>query len=98
MTQERIFKVLLGPHVSEKSATVADKYRQIVFKVMRDADKREIKAAVEALFEVKVQRVHTINTKGKRKRFRQMSGCRKDWKKAFVTLAEGHDIDFASAQ
>ena len=98
MTQERLYKVLLGPLVSEKSSMVADKYRQIVFKVMRDANKREIKAAVEALFEVKVERVSSSNMKGKVKRFRQREGCRKDWKKAFVTLQEGYDIDFATTE
>lgn len=93
--RECLFKVLLGPLVSEKNAMVADQYRQIVFKVVPNANKQKIKAAVEALFEVKVDRVCTSNMKGKTKRFRQRVGCRKDWKKAFVTLKEGYDIDFA---
>ncbi len=96
-TSARTFTVLLGPHVSEKSTMAADKHRQIVFKVRPDAKKSEIKTAVETLFKVKVGNVTSINVKGKTKRFKQVEGRRKNWKKAFVTLKEGYDIEFAGA-
>ncbi len=94
MNQERLAKVLLAPHVSEKSAIAADKSAQHVFKVLPDANKTEIKKAVEQMFNVKVQGVHILNVKGKTKRFKSEYGKRKDWKKAYVRLAEGHDISF----
>lgn len=94
MNQERLMTVLLGPHISEKTATAADKNNQHVFKVIRGAKKAEIKKAVEKLFDVKVAAVNTINMNGKRKRFGQRAGKRVDWKKAIVTLEAGHDIDF----
>ncbi len=98
MNQERLMKVLLGPHVSEKSSRLADAHNQIVFKVACDATKPEIRHAVELLFEVKVQGVTVANVKGKRKRLGQLSGRRSDWKKAYVTLAPGEDIDFLGAE
>lgn len=95
---ERIFKVLEGPHVSEKSTVVADKHNQIVFKVIKSATKAEIKVAVETLFKnVKVKNVSVLNVKGKEKRFALRIGKRKDWKKAYVSLQEG-DINFAIAE
>lgn len=95
---ERIFKILKGPVISEKSSTVADKHKQIVFKVLTSATKTEVKAAVEALFKnVKVKDVSILNVKGKEKRFAQRLGKRKDWKKAYVSLQEG-DINFATAE
>lgn len=94
MNDERMLSVLLAPHVSEKSTRVGDTANQVVFRVRRDARKREIKAAVEKLFEVEVEHVRTVNLKGKRKRFQQNVGKRPDWKKAYVRLKEGHDIDF----
>ena len=94
MNQERLLTVLLGPHISEKTAISADKNNQHVFKVIRGAKKQEIKKAVEKLFDVKVAAVNTINMKGKNKRFGQRAGKRSDWKKAVVTLEAGHDIDF----
>ncbi|NNM52761.1 MAG: 50S ribosomal protein L23 [Pseudomonadales bacterium] len=97
MNQERIFQVLLAPHVSEKATVVADKQRQYVFKVKSDATKLEIGKAVEALFSVKVERVNTLNMAGKSKRFGSFMGSRSDWKKAYVTLKEGFDIAFAGA-
>ena len=97
MNQERLLKVLLGPHLSEKSAIVADQHQQYVFRVARDATKPEIRAAVEMLFKVKVDGVTVLNVKGKVKRFKQTPGRRSDWKKAYVKLAPGQDIDFASA-
>ena len=94
MNQERLMTILLGPHVSEKTALSADKNNQHVFRVLPGAKKTEIKQAVEKLFEVKVAAVNTINMNGKRKRFGARQGKRPDWKKAIVTLEEGHDIDF----
>ncbi|HHC72427.1 MAG TPA: 50S ribosomal protein L23 [Thiotrichales bacterium] len=87
-------KVLLAPHVSEKAARVGDLANQVVFKVRRDATKPEIRKAVEMLFDVKVTDVTTVNVKGKVKRFGHTIGRRSDWKKAYVTLAEGNEIDF----
>jgi large subunit ribosomal protein L23 len=97
MNQERILQVLLAPHVSEKSTLAADANGQHVFKVLPGASKIEIKQAVEQLFEVKVAQVRVMNVKGKTKRFGQREGKRSDWRKAYVTLAEGQDIDFAGA-
>jgi large subunit ribosomal protein L23 len=94
MNQERIFKVLLGPHISEKATIVADDAKQVVFRVASDATKPEIKKAVEQLFEVKVRSVRVLNVKGKVKRTARGIGKRKDIRKAYVRLAEGHDIDF----
>jgi len=96
MSKERLMKILLAPVVSEKSSTAADGSRQYTFKVDTDATKPEISAAVELLFDVKVEKVQTINVNGKRKRFGQIQGKRKDWKKAMVRLQEGQDIDFAA--
>ena len=98
MNKERLLKVLLGPVVSEKSARVGEEARQVAFKVATDATKPEVKAAVEELFEVKVDNVTVSNVKGKQKRFRQGLGRRPNWKKAYVTLQEGFDIDFAAAE
>lgn len=98
MSQERLMKVLIGPVVSEKSSRVADRHNQFVFKVLPGASKTEIQGAVELLFDVKVAKVSTNNVKGKTKRFGQTIGRRSDWKKAYVTLAEGHDIEFMGAE
>jgi large subunit ribosomal protein L23 len=94
--QERLMQVLLAPHVSEKSTTVADQHNQVVFRVKNDATKLEIRQAVESLFKVKVTQVRTLNVRGKNKRFGQMAGRRSDWKKAYITLAEGQEINFAA--
>ncbi len=98
MNQERIYKVLLGPVVSEKSAMAGEKGNQVVFKVATDASKLEIKAAVQALFDVKVESVRVMNVKGKTRRTRFGVGRRSDWKKAYVRLEQGQDIDFAVAE
>jgi len=98
MNQERLLKVLLAPIVSEKSARLGDAHRQFVFKVMTDAAKPEIKAAVESLFDVKVEKVSVSKMKGKSKRFGRFFGKRPDWKKAYVTLQEGFDIEFGAAE
>ena len=98
MNQERIFQVLVGPHVSEKAAIVADANNQYVFKVAVDATKTEIKKSVEQLFKVKVDNVRTLKVKGKVKRNRYGFSTRPTWKKAYVRLEQGQDIDFASAE
>ena len=94
MNQERLMKVLLGPIVSEKSSRAADESGQFAFRVMRDASKHEIGRAVELMFEVEVESVQVLNVKGKRKRFGARSGQRPDWRKAYVRLKPGNDIDF----
>jgi len=98
MQQERLMKILLSPHISEKSSLAAERDKQFVFKVARDADKREIKRAVELMFDVKVAAVCVTNVKGKSKRFSNIGGRRVSWKKAYVSLEAGHDIDFLGAQ
>lgn len=98
MNQERIMKVLLAPHISEKSSMVAEQGNQVVFRVAKDASKPEIKAAVEQLFEVKVDSVRVLNNKGKTKRFGQRMGRRSDWKKAYVKLEAGQDINFMAGE
>lgn len=98
MNQERLMNVLLEPHVSEKSSNAGEKANQMVFKVATDATKTEIKQAVELLFEVKVDDVQVINVKGKTKRTQMGVGRRKDWKKAYIRLQEGQDINFVGAE
>jgi large subunit ribosomal protein L23 len=90
--------VVLAPIVSEKSTMIADKARQVAFKVRTDARKLDIKHAVETMFEVKVDRVNVANMQGKRKGQGSNAGKRSDWKKAYVTLSEGHDIDFMGSE
>ena len=97
MSEERLLKVLLAPHVSEKSNRIGERHNQVTFKVSRDATKPEIKDAVELLFKVKVKGVTVLNVKGKRKRFGAMFGRRSDWRKAYVSLEAGHEIDFLAA-
>ncbi len=96
MNQERLFKVLLGPQVTEKAASAAESSNTVVFKVTTDSTKLEVKAAIEKLFEVKVESVRILNVKGKTKRTRHGLGKRNDWKKAYVRLVEGQDIDFSA--
>ncbi|WP_276895514.1 50S ribosomal protein L23 [Frischella perrara] len=93
--EERLLKVLRAPHVSEKASLSMEKSNTLVLKVAKDATKKEIKAAVEKLFEVKVNDVNTLIVKGKVKRRGQQIGRRSDWKKAYVTLAEGQNLDLA---
>jgi large subunit ribosomal protein L23 len=95
MNLERILQVLVMPHVSEKSSMVAEANQQHVFKVLPGATKVEIKQAVEELFKVQVSQVRVLNVKGKVKRFGQREGNRSNWRKAYVTLAAGQEIDFA---
>lgn len=94
INEERILKVLVGPHISEKSTMTAENNNTIVFKIIPTATKAEVKAAVEKLFEVEVDTVRTLNVKGKTKRTGARTGRRNDWKKAYVTLKDGSDIDF----
>ena len=92
---ERLMTVLIAPHVSEKAARAQETSQQYVFRVRKDASKPEIRAAVELMFEVKVERVRTVNVIGKDKRFGQTLGKRPDWKKAYVSLKEGQSIDLS---
>lgn len=95
--QQKLMKILLEPRVTEKSTLVGDKNRQFVFKVEKRATKPDIKKAVELMFEVEVDSVQVLNVKGKTKAFRQTLGKRQDWKKAYVKLKPGFDIDFVGA-
>lgn len=97
-SEARLMQVLLAPQVSEKATYVADKNEQVVFRVSSDASKPEIKAAVELLFKVEVKSVQVANVKGKAKRFGRNMGRRKDWKKAFVCLMPGQEINFAAGE
>lgn len=98
MNQERIYKVLLGPHISEKATIVAEGTQQVVFRVSSDATKPEIKKAVEELFNVKVEGVNVLNIKGKTKRTQRGMGKRSDVRKAYVRLADGSEIDFLAGE
>ena len=96
MNQERLYQVLVSPHISEKGTLLAEEQNQHVFKVAVDATKDEVKAAVEELFKVKVEKVRILNIKGKVKRFGGRLGKRSDLRKAYVTLVSGNDIDLVS--
>lgn len=98
MNEERLMTILLAPHISEKSTVSADQNRQFVFKVATDASKNEIKSAVEMLFNVEVDKVRVINVKGKTKQRGLRKGRRSDWKKAYVALKPGSDIEFMGAE
>jgi large subunit ribosomal protein L23 len=91
LNKERLMQVLLAPHVSEKSTFVGEKNNQYVFRVVADATKPEIKAAVELMFKTKVKSVQVTNVKGKDKRFGRFEGRRRNWKKAYVSLMPGPD-------
>ena len=94
MNQERLMQVLLAPQISERATYLADKHEQVIFRVATDATKPEIKAAVELLFKVDVESVQVANVKGKVKRFKGATGRRKGWKKAYVSLKPGQEINF----
>jgi len=96
--KEQLMSVLLAPHVSEKAARASEAGNQFVFRVRVDATKPEIKAAIEMMFEVKVQAVQVVNAEGKQKRFGQRLGRRSDIKKAYVRLAEGQTIELGGLQ
>jgi large subunit ribosomal protein L23 len=98
INEERLLKVILAPNISEKATMSAEVNNTVVFKVATTATKLEIKAAVQKLFEVEVTGVRTLNVKGKVKRSGSRFGRRSDWKKAYVTLKEGSEIDFVGAE
>jgi large subunit ribosomal protein L23 len=95
---ERLMQVLLAPVVSEKSTFIGEKRNQYVFQVMRDATKPEIKAAVELMFKTQVKSVSVANVRGKEKRFGRFMGRRNNWKKAYVSLQPGQEINFAEGE
>ena len=98
MSNERLYKVLLSPRMTEKSTQVGESSNQYVFKVTTDSNKKEIKDAVEKLFEVNVESVRTVKVKGKSKNFKLRAGKRNDWKKAYVRVQEGQVIDFLGGE
>ncbi len=98
MNEERLFQVILAPVISEKATHIADKHKQVIFRVAPDATKPEIKAAVEMLFKVQVNDVKVANVKGKVKRFGRFFGRRANWKKAYVCLVPGQDINFVAGE
>lgn len=97
-SQDRLLQVILAPQITEKATRIADKHQQIAFKVRTDATKPEIKAAVELMFKVEVQGVAVANVGGKTKRAGRAMGKRKDWKKAYVSLKPGQEINFAAGE
>jgi large subunit ribosomal protein L23 len=97
-SKDRLAGVVIAPHVSEKAARIANEGNQYVFRVRRDATKPEIRAAVEYMFEVKVDAVHVVNQAGKQKRFGRSTGRRSDWKKAYVRLVEGQQIELGGSE
>ena len=97
MNQERLMTVLVAPIVSEKATMVAEKNDQVAFRVLQDATKDEIRAAVELLFKVQVDSVQVLNQKGKEKRFGRFNGRRRNVRKAYVNLKPGQEINFAEA-
>jgi large subunit ribosomal protein L23 len=98
MKEERLLQVILAPVISEKATMLADKREQVIFRVATSATKPEIKAAVELLFKVQVKDVKVANVKGKNKRFGRFTGRRSDWKKAFVCLKHGQELNFAAGE
>jgi large subunit ribosomal protein L23 len=96
MNNERLYKVVLGAHISEKATLIADEANQITFKVAKDATRPEIKEAIEKIYGVAVKNVTVLNVKGKMKRSWRGVSKRPGWKKAYVRLEEGQDIDFSS--
>ena len=95
-SNERLMMVLLAPVVSEKATFIADKHEQVIFRVAPSATKPEVKAAVEMMFKVQVESVQIANVKGKQKRFGTHLGRRRNWKKAYVSLKPGQEINFAA--
>ena len=96
MSNQRTYNILLGAHISEKSTIVADESNQFVFKVAKDASRPEIKRAVEQIYGVSVDSVSVVNVKGKVKRTMRGSSKRASWKKAYVRVAAGQEIDFTA--
>ena len=98
MNEEHLMRILVSPHVSEKSTRIADEANQVVFRVLPKATKKEIRRAVETLFDVEVVHVHTANYRGKSKGLQRTMGKRPNWKKAYLRLKEGNDIDFIGGE
>ncbi len=98
MSKNRLYQVLLSPRVTEKTTQVGEDSNQYVFHVVKDANKSEVKGAVEMLFDVNVEAVRIVNVKGKNKSFRMRPGKRSDWKKAYVRVQEGQAIDFLGSE
>ncbi|HNQ03370.1 MAG TPA: 50S ribosomal protein L23 [Thiobacillaceae bacterium] len=98
MQEERLLQVILAPIISEKATMLADKQEQVIFRVAPDATKPEIRAAVELLFKVEVKDVQVTRVKGKNKRFGRFFGRRPDWKKAYVCLKPGQELNFAAGE
>lgn len=98
MSQERLLKVILAPHVSEKASVGLEKNNEYVFQVLDNANKAEVKDAIEMLFNAKVKSVRIVNVRPKKKMFRGIEGKRKGWKKAYITLAAGQKLDIMGAQ
>ena len=96
--EEKIVDVLLAPVVSEKSTFVSEKNGQVVFRVREDANKADIKAAVELMFKVEVDAIQVVRVKGKKKRFGRTLGNRRNWKKAYVCLKPGQDINLVEGE
>ena len=94
MKKEQLMNVLMAPHVTEKTSLAMQNHNQYTFRVRRDATKTDIKKAVELMFEVKVAGVQVVNEPGKTRRFGRHAGRTQDWKKAYVSLAEGQSIDY----
>ena len=98
MSKNRLYQVLLSPRVTEKTTRLGESSNQYVFKVIKDANKSEVKGAIEMLFDVNVKSVRIVNVKGKSKSFRQRPGKRSDWKKAYVRVQEGQVIDILGGE
>ncbi len=98
MSNNRLMQVLLAPRVTEKSTRISEQSNQYVFRVVTDAEKSEVRDAVELLFGVNVESVRIVNVKGKTKAFRNRQGKRSDWKKAYVRVQEGQAIDFLGGE
>lgn len=96
MKDQRLYQVIQAAHTTEKTVRLSEKHQQVVFRVAKDATKQEVAQAVKKLFSVEVEAVRIVNTKGKKKHFKQRLGRRSDGKKAYVSLAEGHDINLAN--
>ena len=98
MNPNRLTQVVIAPVISEKSRLVGEKQNQYVFRVMQDATKAEVKAAIESLFKVTVDAVNVVNIAGKQKRFGRSMGRRRNIRKAYVSLAAGQEINFAETK
>ncbi|PSJ18011.1 50S ribosomal protein L23 [Nitrosomonas supralitoralis] len=99
INQERLLKIILAPHISEKATYLGEKNNQSIFRVVKDATKQEIKSAVELIWKeqkIEVKKVQTINVKGKQKRFGRFMGKRSDWKKAIVNIKQGQELNFTN--